>query len=480
MFRQQTLYEEILAHVRSTSGWFIIAWVVSAALHVLILIGLAYMQWADFDKPVAEAVQLNPFEEELVLDQEFDIEKFLDPMEPLEPPDVPDDVPVITDPIETEMPLDEEMLSDPVIEDTSDPLEALSEGAIGDVATIAVRAEEGVFGNVGVYGVRNPRRRASVGRRYGLSFESEQAVTAGLEWLARAQEADGHWDAKKWGSGGAYDLGVTGLATLCFLGAGHTSQTGKYQRNVRRAAQWLEARQAGSGSFNPATFYEQGIATMAVSELYGMTHNRGYRKMAQDAVDFIISIQPEDGGFGYGGAGADTSVTGWQIMAIKSAKLSELNVPQKAIDRSNRYLREAIDATGRTSYQKSQNGGSECMTSVGLLCRLFLNWDTKHDDVQKAGDIISKAGPALNNLYYTYYGTLSMFMLHAGKSTWKDWNKKFQGPLMAQQVTQGPQKGSWAPEGHVYGSHGGRVYTTAMAILSLEVYYRYLPVYKMK
>lgn len=80
--------------------------------------------------------------------------------------------------------------------------------------------------------------------------------------------------------------------------------------------------------------------------------------------------------------------------------------------------------------------------------------------------------PQQINLYYWYYGTLAMY--HAGGTEWEQWNREMKHTLLSTQVQTGADAGSWAPD-CLWGPYGGRVYSTAMATMSLEVYYRYLP-----
>jgi hypothetical protein len=77
------------------------------------------------------------------------------------------------------------------------------------------------------------------------------------------------------------------------------------------------------------------------------------------------------------------------------------------------------------------------------------------------------------NLYYWYYATLSLFQLQG--DDWQSWNAALQEQLLRRQRTDGNLAGSWDAD-TVWGGYGGRVYTTALAAMCLEVYYRYLPI----
>ena len=341
----------------------------------------------------------------------------------------------------------------------------------------------------------------SLARKLGATKESEDAVDRGLQWLAKVQEEDGHWNAAKWS--GSHDLGCSGLATLAFLADGHTHKKGKYKDTVEKAIKWLLSQVDKDGRFKYQTFYEQGIGAMALCEAYGMTEDGSLRRPAQKAIDVIIQNAGPDGGYGYGGPGNDISVTGFQIMALKSALMAKLDVPQAAITKEKGFLDACMGPEGWTGYGKWRNDPHLSRTGVNMFCQLFLGYGRKEDGVLKMTKIISEAGPAVGNKapdirkgkgvneiaeaiaffarggvdpYYTYYATYAM--LQMGDPYWPAWNAKFRDPVIAMQVRDGSNlDGSWGPEVGGGVASGGRVCTTAMWILTLEVYQRFLPMY---
>ena len=336
----------------------------------------------------------------------------------------------------------------------------------------------GIHTNV-VTGPKIPRKpalvnRGQAGRAIALANGASQAtfdaIDLGLAWLAEVQEPDGRWDARKW-RGGNHDLGCTGLAVLAFLGDGNSHLEGKYRENVRRALDWMVARQQKDGHLGWTTFYEQGIAAMALCEDCSLAQDNRYYGAAINSIRHIIDKMGPDGGFGYQGPGNDTSVTGWQIMALKSALLADIRVPQNAIIREKAYLKKSINPDGSTGYRYS-SGPRNSMTAIGMFCRIFLGYPISDPNIRKAAAILHKTGPVIKDEYGLYYATYCMFQW--GGQAWITWNKKFRDPLIAKQVKSGPDKGSWGGAKHA----GGRVYKTAMNIMSLEVYQRYLPVYR--
>ncbi len=391
-----------------------------------------------------------------------------------------------------------------------------SEDAISDIPLggTGVTGSMGVGGGgmAGCFGYRGGGGRKRAVARFGGSKATESAVEAALRWLARHQEADGHWAITKWG--GKHEksvVGITGAALLAFLGAGHTSKAGKFRDNVHRAQNWLvarlekEAAQKGKGvkyGWFYTDMYQQGMGTLALAEAYGMTKNPYLKKPAQAAVDYIIEAQGSYEAWTYankkGRKGRnDTSVSGWQVMALKSAKIAGLKVDHTAFQGAMNWLNAATDpATGKCSYassQKMRGNGSMAMCAAGMLMRQFMGTPRTAPIMGKAGATLSRFVPKWDekagmysatgtNFYYWYYGTLCMFQM--GGKDWEAWNKALKPTLVDNQRRGGPMNGSvndvdgsWNPVGGGGVPAGGRAFSTALGALSLEVYYRYLPMY---
>jgi len=357
----------------------------------------------------------------------------------------------------------------------------------------------------GGYGKRGDIRRFGDGGDGGGKGKGEPGgppevppIIAGLIWLAKAQEKDGSWNAERWGGSNNYKVGMTGLALLAFQGGGYTHQKGTFHGNVRRGLEWLRRHQRPDGSFPWETFYEQGIAAMAVTEAYGITRDPRLRPMAQRTIDYICKVQPPHGGFRYNGPVAknegDMSVTGWQIMAIKSAMLAGLSVPPQAVERSREFLTNAWRDYGASAYLVGRKeAGSLAVTAIGMLCRVFLSeGDELQDEIDQVArylhsketrDLRAVRGGTskelVRDLYYTYYSSLAMFQ--QGGEYWRAWREMYRDPLIKAQVHRKHDergryvRGSWKPNDYRWGNRGGRVYSTAMAILSLEAPYRFLP-----
>jgi hypothetical protein len=354
-----------------------------------------------------------------------------------------------------------------------------------------------------IYQDRVAEDRAAVARRRGGSAETEAAVEAALAWLAANQSSDGRWDADHFGAGqersvlgqnrqgaGAHaDTATTGLAVLAFLGAGHTHLAGKYKDNVKRGLEHLLNAQAQDGNLGGdaelfAFMYSHGIATLAVSEAYAMTRDKRLEQGVRSAIQFTLAAQhPTTGGWRYriwssspSDAG-DTSQLGWQLMALKSAELSGIAIPDGAREGLHRFIKSVSSGShgGLASY-RARERSTRPMTAEALVCRQFLGMSRDNPAANEAGNYLLGELPGSDhvNLYYWYYGTLAMYQLQGDH--WQKWNQALQETLLKQQIASGANAGSFDPN-CVWAGYGGRVYSTAMAALCLEVYYRYLPLY---
>ena len=352
-----------------------------------------------------------------------------------------------------------------------------------------------------VYRMRSAADRMRQAGKLGGSRETEEAVEAGLRWLAAAQESDGSWDPRRWGggreravsdhhrrsAGSRAQSGITSLALLAFLGRGHTHmQSGTYQDTVRRALEYLAAHQRHNGDLAGqatlfASMYCHGMATLALSEAYGMTGDARLRPFVERAVGYSLSCQnKQTGGWRYRpGDTGDTSQHGWQVMAIKSAELAGIPISAATKQGIVHFLTyvSSGEQGGLACYRPGQPP-SRAMTAEALLCRLFTGAAPKSPLADEAATYLLEEPPASShgkmNLYYWYYGTMALY--HRQDALWNDWNYALQAALLSTQHRSGALAGSWSPATQ-WGNYGGRVYSTAMATLCLEVYYRFLPLY---
>jgi hypothetical protein len=325
---------------------------------------------------------------------------------------------------------------------------------------------------------------------YGATMRSEAAVERGLEWLAAHQRADGSWNFDHQnetckghcGNPGSFasTTAATGLALLPFLGAGNTHQKGVYRENVQKGVYFLGSKMILSekgGDLHQSNMYAQGIATIALCECYAMTKDASLKPYAQSAVDFILNAQDKHGG-GWRYAPlqpGDTTVTGWQVMALRSGELAGLRVPTPALSLVEKFL-DRVQSDEGAKYGYQDTDPTRACSAIGLLCRIFLGWPREQLALMRAVSRYEKQGPHKTDMYSNYNAT--QVMHHVGGSPWLSWNKRMRDYLLSTQATAGHENGSWYFVGDEHGKVGGRLYTTCLAIMTLEVYYRYLPIYE--
>lgn len=317
---------------------------------------------------------------------------------------------------------------------------------------------------------------------------SEAVVAKGLRWLARVQSPDGLWrlDGNFPDKGTANDVAGTALGLLPFLGAGKTHKASKdnnvYDKAIDKALNALLSLQdKRTGAFS-RDMYAHGLATIAITEAFGLSQDYSLKKPAQLAINFILKAQHEGGGWRYSpGQAGDTSVSGWQIMALKSGLLAGLDVPPVALRKAQTFLDSVVAPSTEGSGYTDPNP-TPTMTAVALLCRQYLSgWGRQNLRLIKAVDNHIKPNsprPERKDVYYYYYATQVMHNL--GGDDWKAWNVKMRDMLIASQdddPNQPTKWGSWSPAGDQWGRNGGRLMVTSLNLLTLEVYYRYLPLY---
>ncbi|HEV7281694.1 MAG TPA: prenyltransferase/squalene oxidase repeat-containing protein [Pirellulaceae bacterium] len=435
------------------------------------------------------------------------------------------------------------------------------------------------------YLLRDPRLRAELVTQEGGTTLTEAAVARALRWLAEQQRPDGSWSLQDVKDGGSQrsDSAATSLALLPFLGAGQTHTTGMHRDTVSRGLRRLIRMQKEDGdlranSVGQSGMYAHGQGAIVLCEAYAMTRDEVFREPAQKAIDFIVAAQHEAGGWRYApNQPGDTSVVGWQLMALQSARSAGLSVPAETLKKSQSYLNSALDPqlsakskpllaelskileevgelevdqekplskshakhlrnmieatellggepalvfrsrleaaaqsleidrprpedrtaavgaldeavqalyalqrgldTGFYAYQPGSSA-TPVMTAEALLCRIYLGWGRDEPGLETGLGYCERNYPpdkSAPDVYYWYYATQSMH--HLGGPTWERWNVKMRDVLVETQEKGGSEAGSWAPRGP-HASAGGRLYMTALAACTLEVYYRHLPIYK--
>lgn len=356
------------------------------------------------------------------------------------------------------------------------------------------------------FGSRGGKAKKDLLKRFGGTEASEAAVARALKWLSLHQLPNGAWTFNHAivcrGIGGCDGVcqpnralafnGATAMGVLPFLGAGQTHIDGPYKENVRRGLMFLvnngERKEYGGLpcldlSENGGNMYSHGLAAIALCEAYAMTGDPALLQPAQMAVNYIIYSQdPRTGGWRYGPHQAgDTSVTGWQIMALKSGHMGHLLVPPQTTSRANIFLDlVAMDGGSTYKYMADSNGmgGHQPCQPIGLLCRMYMGTDKSHPSLVKGVEELAQRGILKNDIYYNYYA--AQVLRHYGGPAWDSYNAELRDWLVDTQVTDGHAAGSWHwPDSasHRGPLEGGRLCSTSFATMILEVYYRHMPLY---
>ncbi len=341
------------------------------------------------------------------------------------------------------------------------------------------------------FATRRGEARAAAVEARGGSAASEQAVEQGLAWLAEHQAVDGSWqfDLSSCRCQGACrhpgtlksSTASTAISLLPFLGAGNTHVDGPYQQTVSRAIYYLISRMQltpRGGDFCEGTMYGHGVTTLALAEAYGLAGDEMLVPYLRDAIRFIQTAQDQhSGGWRYlPGQSGDTTVTAWQLAALKSAAIAGLETPSPTIEGVRRFL-DRVQANSGAAYGYRTSEARPCTSAIGLLCRMYTGWGREQEPLVRGVTVLAKPGPNPDAVYQNFY--LSQALLQLDHPVWPRWNRQNRDQLVAQQARVGHELGSWffndpdtAP--------GGRLAHTALAILTLEVYYRLLPIYTEK
>jgi hypothetical protein len=312
----------------------------------------------------------------------------------------------------------------------------------------------------------------------------ESAVDRGLAWLAKSQDARGTWEANA-RLGGA-TAAATGLAVMAFMARGHTPGQGPYGDTINRAIDAIIAMQQPDGviaeGHQSEVMYDHGICTMALCEAYGMLDDARQKK-ARDAISkairLILNAQSvHKSGIDVGGwrytpdtNSSDTSVSGWQLLALRGARNIGANLPKDAIEKGIAFIKHHAAPGGGFTYTGDGNP-NDAMTGTGILA-LSLLGDPDPDLIKPAGDFLLRNFNHLRGEHYyyaAYYCAQAAWQL--GGNYWTTINNW---------ITQDPDEGlihKQAPDGHWPGTEGGDVVCSSMAILALTVPYRYLPIYQ--
>ncbi|MBN8526397.1 MAG: terpene cyclase/mutase family protein [Planctomycetes bacterium] len=519
----------------------VIAWTVSGALHatMAMLLGTIYFLTAEQEEEVPPVrVQTLPPPPEKREDRHEDTRELLDPKVQLDLASSDDTSPVSQLDLPQEDSQHEEQEENPIPKGREEAVADSESGGSG--AFMAIGAGGGAAGMFGSRSGGGKRRAVAKGGGSKGSegavdaalrwFKRHQAADGA--WRAISYQNNCTMDGPKCEPGKNHrngeneDIALTALATLCFLGAGYDHATPNTHRQVvRKAVDWLLAAQGPDGVFGKAYNYEQAIAAMALAEAFAMTSDRSLRPAAQRAIDVVLARRAQPTaligsgaggtypvtGLGWGdftatGQKAHSSACGWNIQAIKSAATAGLDVKDGpagaklwldavwrgtcALEKKDPARLDPYRDTTTLAYYVDFTTGAASelgaanvihnLAAVGVVSGVFMGVDASSVMIQTMANHVMaydvpRAWPG--NLYYTYYCTFGMFQL--GGDRWQTWNNIVRDQFVASQRTEdGCFDGSWDFERCTFYAHDvGRLLSTALSCLSLEVYYRYAQVH---
>lgn len=302
------------------------------------------------------------------------------------------------------------------------------------------------------------------------------AADRALLYLRKKQQPDGSWSPN--------NNAINALAMLAFMGRGHVPGRGPYKDVLERGKKFILAKARNDGFLGFGSMYEHGLATLALAEMYGMDADPVLEEKLRGAVKLIVHCQSPAGGWRYNPipADQDLSVTVMQIVALRAARNAGISVPDGCVKKAIQYVKSCASPGGGFGYQGPGNGPQT--TAAGILSLQLLG-EYKDQTVVKAQKQLSIIpiqwgnGPAAggpNYFYYFHYYAIQA-AYQAGGNEWNAWHPRIRELLLAHQNADG----SWeVPPGTTEGSVDpqNKVYSTAMALLVLDIYSHFLPAYQ--
>jgi hypothetical protein len=302
---------------------------------------------------------------------------------------------------------------------------------------------------------------------------SERAIQNGLQYLARSQLPSGAWVYANVGP----NVGVTSLALLALLGAGHVPEQGEYAEVIDRGVNWVLSNAQTSGLIHyqqgssHGPMYEHAAATLMLSEIYGMSEDPRIPDKVHAAVRVIVNAQNPAGGWRYQpfSSDADISVTVMQILALRGAQQAGMVVPAETIERAIKYVKSCADRGGGFLYMPGSGQPGYARTGAGV-CSLEVCGQLDADETHRGLDYllanIGKDDKGGNLHYALYYAAQAVYQAK-DFHRWQQWF-----PAIREQILSLQENHSF------WSSEHGSPYGTSMMVLALSIPYRYLPIYQ--
>jgi hypothetical protein len=338
----------------------------------------------------------------------------------------------------------------------------------------------------------------------------DSGVNRALSWLATQQQQDGSFPTLSNGQ-----PGVTSLCVLAFMAHGHNPGEGEYGRQLERAMQFIMSCQKENGLValhgpngprisrnleywtGVTTAYNHAIGSLTLSEIYGMGGSQRTERL-QDAIEGSIATtlemqrwpkdNPKDkGGWRYvqdfDDKDADLSITGWNLMFLRSARNAGFDVPKSAIDEAVGYIRRTFDDNQSVFIYTTASGDSRsrAMAGAGILALAHAGMHNS-PEARRSGDWLlqhpfneynGNNGISLDRYHYSLFNSCQA-MYQLGGAYWE----KFYPPTVAALLAAQLGDGSWEAERFHRDRQFGNSYTTALVVLSLGAANQFLPVFQ--
>jgi hypothetical protein len=302
--------------------------------------------------------------------------------------------------------------------------------------------------------------------RADMTAREEAAIDKGLKYLAGAQQEDGSW-------GRSHSVANTALALMAFMVKGHMPERPPYGTVMSKGIDYLLRAGVDNAGYMGSSMYEHGLATLALSEAWGMSsRSEKIREGLKKAVNVILKSQSPRGGWRYQPIAndEDVSITVMQVMALASAKEAGIVVPNATIEKAVKYVKSLQNANGGFSYHSSTERHPGFARTAAGVTALLVCGDRNSSELKSGLEYLRKVDktkfdrlPDSGWYYYGhYYAAVAMFL--AGDSYHRDWYPQIRDALLKKQ--------------HANGSFGGEEYGTPMAILILGIPYRFIPIYQ--
>jgi len=310
------------------------------------------------------------------------------------------------------------------------------------------------------------------------------AVDRALKFLASAQNEKGYWTPEVRGPSAAEPEAVTAAVLLAFLTEGNTHKSGKFYKVVSAGLQWLKSRQRddgyiGSGKL-PSRRFSHALATLYLAELYGTTRDPDVKAILRKAVEFALKIRTPGKGWKRSDADAsdDTMLTAWMLLALSAARRYEPTLLNwSGYENALRVFDERIDSRGRLGYRKPKQGVVErtslefqemlIRTAAAAFARLITTGDFTNLNLKKSVNFIDTVKPRKDDRNHLYWFFATHLMWYQGSRFRLFWAPTMRA-LLDLQITEGKFAGSWDASVAWSGFRGGRLFDTALSVLTLN------------